>query len=181
MAVLEDGLEFRQIIKADKEKLRDFECTHADTTEFFRNDVFAYLQENIGVTYGLFNSRKEMLALITIGMGAIKFPDNLAIEMQGAIEKPSQLPALKIGRLATNKKFERRGYAKKTMEITTKLAMELKRILGCRYVILDAYTDKIAFYQKLGFKSFYEDLTGRITSLMFLKLNQGSIPEESEI
>ncbi|MEK6843277.1 MAG: GNAT family N-acetyltransferase [Candidatus Micrarchaeota archaeon] len=180
MVKLPNGLDFRQIVESDKDELDKFDCNHQDTADFFRNDVFQYHKANLGVTFALLKDKKIM-SIVTIGMGAIRFAPNLSLEGIAVSEKPNQFPALKVGRLATCSSELRKGYAKQLIQVITALALELRQLIGCRYIIVDSYLDKVDFYKKLGFQAFYTDFTGRQTVLMFVLLPNNEIPKESSV
>lgn len=180
MVLLQDGFEFRQITAADKDQINVFDCGHCDTNEFFQKDVFTYHTENLGITFALLKDKK-IVCLITIGMGAIRFPPNLVYEEIAVSERPRQLPALKIGRLATHKDHGKRGHARRIIQIITALALELRTLVGCRYIIVDAYPDRVDFYKKLGFQTFLDDFTGKETILMYISLPKNSLPTQSEV
>lgn len=147
-------------------KISAFECSHDDTNEFLKEDALNYQKLNIGVTYLLFSNKDELLGFVTLGMGAIKLPDNLRIK---EIEI-RQYPGLKIGRLATDAKKERKGCGRLMIDFSAKLALEMKEKAGCRYLLVDSYKDKVGFYEKLGFKTFIRKFGKRETIPMYMEL-----------
>ncbi len=148
---------------------RAFTCEHADTNEFVQKDVYNYDKYNLGVSYVIENEQGKVLSLATIGMGSIKFPETYFLALP-VTERPNQLPALKIGRLCTAVDETKKGYAKQLVQNLATIAIELTPIVGCKYLLVDAYIDKIPFYEKLGFQTFIHDTTGRETVLMFIPL-----------
>ncbi len=72
-------------------------------------------------------------------------------ERPDGVSYPS-VPALKIGRLATSVIVQGQGVGKYLVQIVVGLAREQARVVGCRFVTLDALPERESFYEKLGFK-----------------------------
>jgi len=61
-------------------------------------------------------------------------------------------PAIKIGRLATDRRYERRGLAGALIDLVVGIAQDqIMPHAGCRFLILDANRAKISYYQRRGF------------------------------
>lgn len=166
---LASGFAVSKLAERHAPLLGSFSCGHADSDEFVHKDIFAYQKENIGVSYLLQGAGGEVLSIISVGMGAVRFPDSIALGISVS-ERPRQLPALKIGRLCTGVGHQKKGYATILLQFATALAIELSQRVGCRYLLVDAYPDKIGFYKQNGFQTFLDDFTGRETIPMYLRL-----------
>ena len=66
--------------------------------------------------------------------------------------KYANVPALKIGRLATDTRVQGQGVGKFLISLVIGLAQEQSEAVGCRYVTLDALPGRETYYAKLGFK-----------------------------
>jgi GNAT superfamily N-acetyltransferase len=61
-------------------------------------------------------------------------------------------PAVKIGRLATDRRYEGRGLGSSLIEFVAGLAVgKVMPHVGCRFLILDANRPKIEYYERRGF------------------------------
>jgi GNAT superfamily N-acetyltransferase len=61
-------------------------------------------------------------------------------------------PAIKIARLATDRRYEGRGLASGLIALVVGLARaSLMPHVGCRFLVLDANREKIDFYKRRGF------------------------------
>ncbi len=61
-------------------------------------------------------------------------------------------PALMIGRLATDKRYQRKAVGSYLCRFAIAKALELGEHVGCQFVILNAKKDSIPFYLKNGFQ-----------------------------
>lgn len=153
-----------------KEKILDFDCGHPDINDFVRKDIFEYQKQKLGVSYVLADSEGMILSFITLAMGSVKLPPPFVFRVPEISEVPNQLPALKIGRLGTQKTEQKKGYAKELIEYATFLAIEFGDKIGCYYLTLDAYQENIEIYKKRGFIPFFSELKGRETMPMFMEI-----------
>lgn len=125
-----------------------FDCGEADYNDYLY-DGTALRDESQGVARVYLAFFKTVL----IGYFAIL---NDAIQLETK-ERPtgivySSVPALKIGRLATSKDVQGQGLGQYLVKIIVGLAIEQSKIIGCRFVTLDALLGREGFYEKLGFK-----------------------------
>ena len=143
--------------KTHSELILGFKSTNQDQNEFLINDSFGYAKLNLGVTYLLFNSVNDRLvSFITLAMGTIKLPEDWSIRGKLLREYPKdfpqQLPALRIGQLATQANEENKGAGAYLLSFAVRKAIELQAIVGCAYLVIDANPDKVTWYEKNGFK-----------------------------
>ena len=61
-------------------------------------------------------------------------------------------PAIKVGRLAVDKKYAKSGVGSYLVKTMREYAFSISEQIGCRYVTVDAYPYACEFYKKLGFK-----------------------------
>ena len=60
-------------------------------------------------------------------------------------------PALKIGRLAVDKRYEKKGIGTYLLHSVIGKALLLSLDLGCRYITVNAKRNAIPFYERNGF------------------------------
>ncbi|HJJ27994.1 MAG TPA: GNAT family N-acetyltransferase [Methanocorpusculum sp.] len=63
-----------------------------------------------------------------------------------------KLPAVKIARLATARKYERKGVGKMMIFQIFRIVNMISHFAGCRIITVDAKEDALGFYQKYAFK-----------------------------
>lgn len=67
---------------------------------------------------------------------------------------PSEVPAILIGRIGVNKPFQGQGLLKEVLKDALKNVIQLAKISGIAFVVVDAKTDQLVkFYQSAGFVS----------------------------
>jgi hypothetical protein len=160
--------------------LERFNSQNSELNEFLQKDARGYQKLHIGTTYLLFRkSDNKLLAYTTLSMGALKLPEKKE-EFIFAGKKlsdypkdfPNQLPALLIGKLATDKSEERRNAATILLKYAIQLAMEQRRTIGCAFLVAHVYTkpEIIKWYEGKFFKRIIQDLEGRETIPMYFEL-----------
>ncbi len=121
-------------------KLGEFECKDSDYAVWLINDAHYYIEQSISQVKLLLNRGNE---------------DIIGYNQSGKM--PRSIPALKIGKLAINVKYERQSYGSYLLWLSLGIAQQMNIIgTACRYLSLDAdvsvspTTDK--FYAGHGFK-----------------------------
>ena len=65
---------------------------------------------------------------------------------------PSEVPAVLIGRIGVNKTYQGQGLLRATLKDAVKNVIQLAKISGIAFVVVDAKTDRLTqFYQSFGF------------------------------
>jgi predicted N-acetyltransferase YhbS len=73
------------------------------------------------------------------------------VRVEGRISVPyKEYPAIKIARLAVDKKYERRGVGRFLLLIAVGKAFDIANEVGCRFITVDSKPDSIGFYKKGG-------------------------------
>lgn len=154
----------------------NFRSYEKELADFLIEDALDNQHKKISVTYLWFlKETNELVGYITLLNDRVNLEGNLKdfFRDKGILYK--SLPALKIGRLAVDDNFLRRGLGKLMIAFATKIA---ERIFitysGCRFITLDAKRnedkskDALHFYTKSEFKILKETSTG--TTPMYLDL-----------
>jgi GNAT superfamily N-acetyltransferase len=125
-------------------------------------DALENQKRGVSVTYLFFiqeNNEQKLAGYITLLSDSIEIRQNK--ELQHAFENKGigykTLPALKIGRMATNTRFQRRGVATAMIKFAISLALDTSVVVGCRFLIVDAKQAAEEFYLKKGFRPLKED------------------------
>jgi len=130
--------------------LSDFECDNQDLNEFLQTDAIQYQNERLAVTRLIYfkDTPAGYFTLVSdsIEVAAIHSGD-------GTTEYPyRRYPALKIARLATDRRYQKRGVGKAMLLKTMQIAIVLSRYVGVRIITVDSKPDSVKFYEKFGFR-----------------------------
>jgi GNAT superfamily N-acetyltransferase len=142
-------LEQLQLITADHSKHNPtaFDCGHEDLNDFIKNDCPGQIEKRLSVTkLALYDG--AIVGYITLLADSITLhPD----EQEGIAFK--QVPALKIGRLGIEKKYQNQRIGTALMRYAVGVAIRMNDGLGvgCRFLTVDADPNAIKFYADRGF------------------------------
>lgn len=148
--------------------MRPFESENKDLNDFFAHDAVKFAKRLLGKTYLLCSKEKpnEIVAAFTVSNDSIRMTNKLHEEAKQLFLQNTDLedkhlkrfPAVLIGRLATNKKYAGKGIGTAVMDFI-KSWFRLKNKTGCRFIIVDAYSNEatLHYYLKNDFKYLVED------------------------
>lgn len=162
--------------------IKPFECGDSDLNEFLSDKAILYKKDLLATTYILENHTKT-IAYLSIYNDSLAVQENVFASksafnrwLKELLEHPKrhlrQFPAIKIGRLAvceTTKK-DRKGIGKALVNFVLDLALEQNSICACQLVTVDAYSQSLVFYEKLGFKFLSNNDEGKDTRQMYYDL-----------
>lgn len=138
-------------------RVRKFSSGRKDLDDFLNTDeVERYEKENAGKTFVVYHRHGgEPVGYYTISMDGLRreywettgpdFADTLWQDVE-------VIPAIKIGRLAVAERWQRKGIGHILLRIIAAHAKRLRRHVGLRLLILEAYPDVTKFYEKYGYE-----------------------------
>ncbi len=170
--VSEDRLRVERFVET--RNVESFDCGDKDLNDFLcTEEVARYDRENLGRTY-LAYYEGDLAGYFTVSN------DGLRVEYLKQVKSFSKLarmkletiPALKIGRLAVDRRYQSRGVGRLLLRYIAGMAIEIGRGTGIRLLILQAKPQSVSFYLKAGFQLTYEVKRerGRRNRTMFLDL-----------
>jgi len=140
---------------------KNFDCNIKDLNDFLVDDALNQQKESVNVTY-LWVSKKnnDLLGYITLCNDSVHLFGEKKEEMKRIGISYKALPALKICRMAVNKKYAQRKIGTKMVSFAINIALEINKKSGCRFLTLEAKNiptlkedqKPIHFYKKLGFQ-----------------------------
>jgi GNAT superfamily N-acetyltransferase len=143
-------------LESDDERDLSFDCGDADLNEFFFYDSKLVCRELIAVTYA-WTDNDQTLSYFSISNDAIAREVDKAAYRRAARNIPHAkrfmtLPAVKIGRLAVDKRFQSNGVGSAVIDFIKGWFTEGNKT-GCRFIVVDALNnpDTLKFYSKNGF------------------------------
>ena len=117
----------------------------------------------------------KVVAYVTLVCGEITAERDDLADFVGADFRYEHYPAMKIARLAVTKQYRSADYkfGRKLVDFSLGRSKEVADIAGCRFVVVDAKTPSIGFYEKCGFRSLdTPENLGRSEPLMFVDLKK---------
>ena len=128
-----------------------FSSSNAHLDRFFRRYAAKnQFVEHIGTTYVAFEG-ETIVGYATVAPASILGEDFPATRARRLPKYP--LPALRLGRLAIERSFQKKGIGSLLLRYVFALAIEMSRTLGCAGVLVDAKPEAVAYYGKFGFET----------------------------
>ncbi len=138
----------------EKHDLTNFECDSNDLTNFLKNDALKQQDMNLNLTQlvicdneivGFFSLLTDTLKLKTLENNNLKKEIKLELD----ISENNEIPAIKIGRLAIDKKYSKKGLGSHILRNILLSILNLSKTkVGLRFVTVDAYATALNFYVK---------------------------------
>lgn len=120
---------------------------------FFQRHAKAFEAASLARTY-IVQHRRKSVAYITIVCGEIAVEDDASrpIDDTDVEYRYDQYPAIKIARLAVDKDHRGRNLGRSLVDFVLGLVLdEVCPTVGCRFVVVDAKPQSVAFYARMGF------------------------------
>jgi predicted GNAT family N-acyltransferase len=154
----------------------DFDCGDEDLNDFILSDALSYQNHLLAVTY-ILDSSSLTGAYFSLLADKIKIDDAVSnnwwrknIRNSLPLGKHfSSYHAIKIGRLAVNKKLQGSGIGTDLMYFIKELVSR-HNFLGARFITVDAYKQSLKYYEKNGFKYLTTEDKEDDTRLMYFDL-----------
>ena len=132
--------------------VKQFDCGDAALNQFIRSFALTNQERHMyGTTYVAYSESGELIGYYTIANSSIPIEALPEDQTRGAPKYP-QIPAILLGRLAVEKRHAKKGNGEQLLRHCLNTALSIAAQTGVRYVITDAYQDKVAWYKKYGFK-----------------------------
>ena len=141
-----------------------------DLDDFFHNQALPFSQEKLGQTYCVIDNNgeeAELVAFFTLSNDSIKttfIPKKSVNKIERKIPGRKHLhtyPAVLIGRLGVNKKYQGPKYfiGQQILNYIKVWFTEEDNKTGCRFLVVDAYNKEnvLNFYERNKFKYLYAD------------------------
>ena len=163
------------LLGIDDERDTAFDCGNDDLNEFFFKDSRLVCGQLIAITYAWIEN-EQTLAYFSVSNDAIARQVDKAAYNRASRHVPNKkrfttLPAVKIGRLAVDRRFHSNGIGTEILNFIKYWFTEGNKT-GCRFIIVDALnkTETLKFYSKNGFLFLTSKDEADKTRLMFFDL-----------
>jgi GNAT superfamily N-acetyltransferase len=152
-----------------------FRSGNADLDRFFpRYAGQNQFRHHIGTTYVAIDSRGVVAGFITVAASEI-VPEAMVPSKRKRLPK-YPLPVLRLARLAIDERTKGKGVGTLLLRAALVLAQRMADDFGCVGLVVDARSDAVSFYERLGFlrlESVAGELGDRPVPVpMFLELAQ---------
>lgn len=139
-------------ILSSKINLCGFDCGNDDLNDFIENDAYPHQKHHIAQTTCI-SYKNKMIGYFSLTCDSLPLDKKEKRKLIPYLKRgyPSY-PALKIARMAIDKKYQKKGIGSYIIKIIVGNAWSLHRSgIACRFITVDAYIDAIKFYLKNGF------------------------------
>lgn len=150
-------IEIRQIQPGDKlTGLSLGDARFAPLKIFLQKHAKTYEDQSLSRTYAAFNVAEDnrIAGYVTIVCGEVVLADGDGplIADEGLRYLYNQYPAVKIARLAVDRRVQRLGIGEALVNLSLGIAKEyVAPNVGCRFVMVDSKKDAVNFYDRQGF------------------------------
>ena len=149
----------------EEHDLSDFDCDDEDPNNFLKEDALPQQNENLNVTKLVMCKGKIIgyTSLLTDALILKNINDeSLKLKIKGKLgvkSKNKNAPAVKIGRLAIDKRYAGKGLGSHILDnILANLKKISKNHIGFRFIIVEGYAKALNFYiVKNGFENLEKD------------------------
>lgn len=169
-----DELRVEKLNEAHSDVIKSLKSYEPELIDFLIEDALNQQNRKISVTYLWFlRKSNDLVAYITVSPDCVKLKNidpSLSQKFRDKGINYKSLPALKIGRLCVDDRFQKRGIGTLIIQFAISTAIKLSNQVGCRFLYLDAKRneesskDAIHFYKKIGFE-LYKERDSRETPL----------------
>lgn len=134
----------------EKYDLTMFFSTNNELNDFLKNDALNSQDVLISRTY-LCYYEEALVGFLTLVTDTIEVK---LIETSDGVDgyQYSKYPCIKIVRVAVDKEYAGKGIGRFLLLWAVGTVYRVSRVVGCRYITVDAKKESIQFYQKNGFK-----------------------------
>jgi len=123
---------------------------------FLQRHALAYEKQSLSRTYAAFNvaENDRIAGCVTLVCGEVVTGDgDAALVADAGLRYPHrQYPAIKIARLAVDRRVRGVGLGEGLVNLCLAIASEhVAPNVGCRFVVVDSKKEAVPFYDRLGF------------------------------
>jgi predicted N-acetyltransferase YhbS len=142
-----------ELYRTETAKIGNFDCGNKDLNDFLCTDeVGNYEREMLGKTTLVYYDGEltgyYTLSATSLGVRYLEHKTGFGKMSEYHV---NELPALLIGRLAIDVKWQKKGVGRFIIQRIAMLALDHSRNQGIRLLVVQAKQDAFDFYQKCGF------------------------------
>jgi predicted GNAT family N-acyltransferase len=135
---------------AQSHNLAGFDCGDEDINDFLRHDALVWQENKLAVTR-LFIQNDRIIGFYCASADSIKLDDGEKLDQHLGPKKIREFPAVKIGRLGRSVDCRQSGVGDLILKWAIGHARKISDEIGVKFVTVDAYPHRIAWYEHRGF------------------------------
>lgn len=133
--------------------IADFRCDDDDLNDFLQSDALRYQEAFLANTTLLL---LDGVVVCYVALAADSLSLTGSEKRNSGIKALREYPAMKIARLAADKRYQHKGIGTKALLWCMGLAQHLNDEvrhdgIACRFITVDAYPEAVGFYREFGF------------------------------
>jgi GNAT superfamily N-acetyltransferase len=130
--------------------LQKFRSSNYELNDFLRNDARSSQDKLITRTFLCYHL-DDLVGFLTLVADTIEVK---LVEAPDGVDgyQYSKYPAIKIARIAVDEECAGRGIGRFLLLWAMGTVYRVSRVVGCRYITVDAKKESVPFYEKNGFK-----------------------------
>lgn len=137
--------------------ISDFITYESDLKNYLIEDSLSHQDNGVSRTFLMFY-KNDLVGYITLLCDSLRVEGDIKSYFKNKNILYKTLPAIKIGRLAVDDRFQKQGFGKKLLYLAYTYAKYISdNYCGCRFLIVDAKRNKdktkdsLHFYKKMNF------------------------------
>jgi len=167
---------FEKLSSKHSARLPEFENQEKDLVEYLLHDALCQQAQGVSATYLMMEGQNRLAGYITLLADGITIREDAALVhffgKKGI--RYATIPALKIGRLAVDRRLQGQGFGTKLLSFAIGTAWGISGKIGCRLISVDAKQSARHFYASRGFCPLQAGK--RRQNIMYLDLIAASSP-----
>jgi predicted N-acetyltransferase YhbS len=156
-------------------RFRLLDAENVPLVRFIRRDALKSAKANLTQTYvAKLQGNPKVLAYVSVMCAEVAFEQSYSITDKVGADRYEYQPAIRIARLAVDEATQKSGLGRVLVRFVIGIAQQsIQPLVGCRFVLLDAKTGSVTFYERMGFRLLDTDANrNKETPLMFLDLQE---------
>ncbi len=142
--------ELRVVSYTERHDVSRFDSAAKELNDFLKEDALKNKKDSVSKTYLCYHSN-QLVGYVTLLTDIIRKREVHSDEHIAGYSY-GEYPAIKIARLATDKKYEKRGVGTFLLLAALGMTVDLSKKVGCRFLTVDSKRQSVGFYEKHGFK-----------------------------
>jgi GNAT superfamily N-acetyltransferase len=142
--------ELRVVPLTKEYDLSTFSSTNDELNDFLINDALISQDVLISRTYLCYH-RTALVGFLTLVTDTIEVK---LVEAPDGVDgyQYSKYPCIKIARIAVDREYAGKGIGRFLLLWAVGTVYRVSRVVGCRYITVDAKKESVRFYEKNGFR-----------------------------
>ncbi|MEK6981551.1 MAG: GNAT family N-acetyltransferase [Candidatus Micrarchaeota archaeon] len=134
-------------------KESDFNCGNTDLDEFLREELEKHREQMVTQSTLIIYEEKKIIGYFSLQTDSIRLADEERSKFEAAGIPYKSFPSVKIGRLAVDERYAKKGLGKTILEVIIGIVRNSQENIASRFITVDSKKNEHAlrFYRKNGF------------------------------